>query len=134
MKSQRFKKTYTVRFGDTDPYGVVYYVTYHRIAHQAVEDFLRSKGIDPDVFFKNTKKGIGMPVVASSGRFYKPLRYPQQMEVEVFVERVGASSLTFVVKFFNENTLVAENTLTFVSIDRNWKKIKLPEEYRRLGG
>ena len=75
-----------------------------------------------------------MPVIASSGRFYKPLKYPQEVEVEVFVDRVGNSSLTFAIKFFNENTLVAETTLTFVSIDSRWNKIELPEEYRRLGG
>ncbi len=125
-------KEFCIRFGDTDPYGVVYYVTYHRWAHQAVEDYLRDKNIDPDRFFRDLDRGIGMPVVASTGRFLKPLRYPSSVKAKVEVENLGKSSITFKIAFFHCEDLVAELTLTFVAIDRNWNKISLPEEYRKL--
>ncbi len=128
------EKLFTIRFGDTDPYGVVYYATYHRWAHQAVEDFLRNKGFNPDKFFRDTEKGIGMPVVASSGRFIKPVRYPASVSARVLVSKIGKSSITFSVVFNCEGQRVAEVSLTFVAIDKNWKKIDLPEEYSVLGG
>ena len=126
------EREFCIRFGDTDPYGVVYYVTYHKWAHQAVEDYLKYKGLDPDSFFRDLDKGIGMPVVASTGRFLKPLRYPSSVKAKVEVENLGESSITFKITFFQRKNLVAELTLTFVAIDRNWNKIPLPEEYRNL--
>ncbi len=123
-----------IRFGDTDPYGVVYYATYHRLAHQAVEDFLRERGVDPDRFFRDVEGGVGMPVVASTGRFSRPVRYPAFLEASVEVERVGKSSITFGVSFLKEGEEVARTTLTFVSIDRKWRKVPLPDEIRALGG
>ncbi len=127
-------KGFWIRFGDTDPYGVVYYATYHRWAHQAVEDFLREKGLDPDRFFRDPDAGIGMPVVASEGIFKKPVRYPAFVVPSVRVEHVGESSITFAVSFLVNDILVAETKLTFVCIDKNWKKRPLPETFKRLGG
>ncbi len=120
-----------IRFGDTDPYGVVYYSTYHRFAHQAVEDFLREKDIEPSWFFRNEE--FGMPVVASSGRFTRPVRYPAYLIAHVSVERVGRSSITFKIEFREDHTPVAELSLTFACIDRDWNKRELPEEIRKLG-
>ncbi len=34
-----------VRFGDTDPYGIVYFVSYFRYCHLAIEEFLRACGL-----------------------------------------------------------------------------------------
>ncbi|BAT71922.1 acyl-CoA thioester hydrolase [Thermosulfidibacter takaii ABI70S6] len=126
-------KGFWVRFGDTDPYGVVYYAAYHRYAHQAVEDFLRKKGIDPNNFFKNVEKGYGMPVVASQGRFLKPVRYPAFLETQVEIESVSTSSITFKVNFYYEKEEVAYTTLTFVCINSSWQKQPLPDELRQLG-
>jgi len=36
-----------VRFGDTDPYGIVYFVSYFRYCHRAIEEFLRACGLPP---------------------------------------------------------------------------------------
>ncbi len=124
-----------IRFGDTDPYGVVYYSTYHRYAHQAVEDFLRERGLDPDSFFRNTDEGYGMPVVASRGRFTSPVRYPAFIIPVVRVEKIGRTSVTFRIDFLNNNLKVAEVELVFVCIDREWRKRELPESLKKvLGG
>ncbi len=122
-----------IRFGDTDPYGVVYYATYHRYAHQAVEDFLREKGVNPDRFFRNPEEGYGMPVVASEGRFLKPVRYPAYLNTKVEIEKITPSSITFTVRFFLKTQEVAYTKLTFVCIDKNWKKRPLPEDLKALG-
>ncbi|MBW1724957.1 MAG: acyl-CoA thioesterase, partial [Deltaproteobacteria bacterium] len=45
-----------VRFGDTDPYGVVYFVAYFRYFHQGIEEFLRHIGINPGTFFRNKEE------------------------------------------------------------------------------
>ena len=42
-----------VRFGDTDPYGIVYFVSYFRYCHRAIEEFLRACDLAPEETFKN---------------------------------------------------------------------------------
>ena len=52
-----------VRFGDTDPYGIVYFVSYFRYCHRAIEDFLRACGLPPEETFKNVPEGFGLPIL-----------------------------------------------------------------------
>jgi acyl-CoA thioesterase FadM len=42
--SPRVEAPMTVRFGDTDPYGVVYFVSYFRYCHHGIEEFMRRLG------------------------------------------------------------------------------------------
>ncbi len=119
---------FRIRFGDTDPYGVVYYAAYHRYAHQAVEDFLRSKGIEADYFFRNDS--FAMPVVASQGKFKRPVRYPAELSSHTAVVKMGKSSITFRTTFFLEDQEVAKVEITFVCISKEWKPIPVPESIR----
>ncbi len=54
-----------VRFGDTDPYGVVYFIAYFRYFHEGIEEFFRHIGIKPGDLFRNPKEKYGMPKVAA---------------------------------------------------------------------
>ena len=63
-----------VRFGDTDPYGIVYFVSYFRYCHRAIEEFLRACGLPPEETFKNVEEGFGLPIVEAWGRFRRPSR------------------------------------------------------------
>ena len=55
-----------VRFGDTDPYGIVYFVSYFRYCHRGIEEFLRSLGLPPEETFRNVKEGFGLPIVEAN--------------------------------------------------------------------
>ena len=57
-----------VRFGDTDPYGIVYFVSYFRYCHRAIEEFLRACGLPPEETFKNVPEGFGLPIVEAFTR------------------------------------------------------------------
>ena len=61
--------TITVRFGDTDPYGVVYFASYFRYCHQGIEEFLSHYGLPPHEVMKNQTEGFGLPIVSSGLRF-----------------------------------------------------------------
>jgi len=121
-----------VRFGDTDPYGVVYFISYFKYAHQALENFLLHRGIKPSDIFRNREKNLGLPIVASSGDFKKPLFYEDEFDVYIKVMKKGNSSITFSCEFKKENTLIAEIKMTMVAIDRNWEPRKLPCELEAL--
>ncbi len=122
-----------VRFGDTDPYGIVYFVSYFRYCHRAIEEFLRSLGLPPAETFRNVKEGFGLPIVEAHGKFLRPSRYGDLLEIETKVQELRSKAIIFHFRFFpagGEN-LVAEGTATMVAISREWRAMPLPERVRR---
>ena len=74
-----------IRFGDTDPYGVVYFVSYFRYCHRGIEEFLRHLGLAPEGIFRNRQEKFGLPIVAADCRFLLPARYGELLEMETSV-------------------------------------------------
>jgi acyl-CoA thioester hydrolase len=119
----------TVRFGDTDPYGVVYFASYFRYCHHGIEEFLRWLGLPPEELFRNQEEGFGLPVVGASCDFYRPVKYGEQLRIAVSLLNVKEKALTFRFLFYRaeQNELVAKGQATIVAIDRNWKSRPLPD-------
>ena len=117
-----------VRFGDTDPYGIVYFVSYFRYCHRAIEEFLRALGLPPEKTFKNVEEGFGLPIVEAWGRFRRPSRYGDRLRIETRIQEVRAKSVVFRFEFFPETgrELMAEGTATLVAIGADWKARELP--------
>ncbi len=118
-----------VRFGDTDPYGIVYFVSYFRYCHRAIEEFLRALGLPPDKTFKNVEEGFGLPIVEAWGRFRRPSRYGDLLRIETRIQEVRAKSVVFRFEFYPETgrELLAEGTATLVAIGADWKARELPK-------
>jgi acyl-CoA thioester hydrolase len=118
-----------VRFGDTDPYGVAYFISYFRYFHVGIEEFLRHLNIPPDTFFRNQEEKFGMPKVAADCRFFVPARYGDLLEMHTSVKEMKEKSLAFEFKFYppGETRLMAEGSVSFVCIDHKWKARPLPE-------
>ena len=129
--------TVTVRFGDTDPYGIVYFVSYFRYCHRAIEEFLRAVGLPPEETFKNVEEGFGLPIVEAWGRFRRASRYGEKLRVETRVQEIRTKAVIFRFDFYPEagEELLAEGTANLVAIDRSWRPRDLPEKVRTaLGG
>jgi acyl-CoA thioester hydrolase len=126
------RTTVRVRFGDTDPYGIVYFVSYFRYIHRAIEEFLRACGLRPEETFKNTEEGFGLPIVEAWGRFRRPSRYGELLRIETRVQEIRAKAIIFRFDFFPEtgDELLAEGTANLVAIDRTWRPRDLPERVR----
>src|SRR5512142_3047882 len=92
--------TITVRFGDTDPYGVVYFASYFRYCHQGIEEFLSNCGLPPSEVFKNPAEGFGLPVVSSDCEFVKPVWYGEKLRLAVSLSRIGEKSFSFTFNFY----------------------------------
>jgi acyl-CoA thioester hydrolase len=118
-----------VRFGDTDPYGVVYFVSYFRYCHRGIEEFLRNLGHPPETVFRNREEKFGLPIVAADCRFLAPARYGELLEMETSVREVKDKAVIFHFRFYRppEPNLLAEGTATCVAIDHTWKARPLPE-------
>ncbi|MGC8720023.1 MAG: acyl-CoA thioesterase [Thermodesulforhabdaceae bacterium] len=124
----------TIHFGDTDPYGVVYFASYFRYCHHGIEAFLRHHGLPPHKYFRNADRGFGLPVVEASCRFLKPVRYGDELWLDVSVKQIKSKSITFEFSFYEQEhqELVAKGEATIVAIDRTWKACELPPELKNL--
>jgi acyl-CoA thioester hydrolase len=118
-----------VRFGDTDPYGIVYFVSYFRYCHRAIEEFLRACGLAPEETFKNVKEGFGLPIVEAWGRFRRPSRYGDQLRMETRIQEMRGKAVVFRFEFYPETgrELLAEGTATLVAIGPDWRARGMPE-------
>lgn len=118
-----------VRFGDTDPYGIVYFVSYFRYCHRAIEEFLRAAGLPPEDTFKNVKEGFGLPIVEAWARFRRPSQYGDLLRLETRVQEFRAKAIVFRFEFYPETgrELLAEGTATLVAIGADWKAQAVPE-------
>jgi acyl-CoA thioester hydrolase len=121
-----------VRFGDTDPYGIVYFVSYFRYCHRAIEDFLRVLGLPPEETFKNVEEGFGLPIVETWGRFRRPSRYGDLLRIETRIQEFRSKAVVFRFEFYPETgrELLAEGTATLVAIGPDWKARELPERVK----
>ncbi len=124
--------TITVRFGDTDPYGVVYFASYFRYCHRGIEEFLNHCGLPAHEVLKNQSEGFGLPIVAAACDFLKPVRYGEKLRLQVSLSRIGEKSLGFDFRFYREagQDLVARGNATMVAIGTDWRPRSIPERIR----
>jgi acyl-CoA thioester hydrolase len=122
-----------VRFGDTDPYGIVYFISYFRYCHRAIEEYLRACGLAPEETFKNVQEGFGLPIVEAWCRFRRPAKYGELLRMETQIQEMRAKAIIFRFEFYPETgqELVAEGTANLVAIGPDWRGRPLPERLKR---
>jgi len=122
-----------VRFGDTDPYGIVYFVSYFRYCHRAIEEFLRACGLKPEETFKNVQEGFGLPIVEAWCRFLRPARYGDLLRIETSIQEMRSKAIIFRFEFYPEEgtELMAEGTANLLAIDATWRVRELPEGLKK---
>ncbi len=128
------RTTVRVRFGDTDPYGIVYFVSYFRYCHRAIEEFLRACGLKPEETFKNVREGFGLPIVEAWCRFRRPTRYGELLRIETRIQEIRSKAIIFRFEFYPEkdHELMAEGTAHLVAIGADWRARELPERLKEV--
>lgn len=123
-----------VRFGDTDPFGIVYFVSYFRYCHRAIEEYLRALGLKPEETFRNVPEEFGLPIVEAHCRFRRPARYGDRLTVATRIQELRPRAIIFGFEFFlpPSDEVVARGTANLVAINRQWQAIELPERIREI--
>ncbi len=82
----------TIRLGQTDAAGVMFFARYFDLAHVAFEEFMASIGhaLKPELHTST----IAFPLVHVEADYRQPLRMGDDVEVDVSVARVSAGSFT----------------------------------------
>jgi 4-hydroxybenzoyl-CoA thioesterase len=89
-----FRVPLKVRLSDIDQAGVVFYPNFFHYVNIALEEFFSHEiGVDyPTLVIEHR---IGLPTVHLESDFKHPMRFGDSFEVEMTVESVGKSSITF---------------------------------------
>jgi acyl-CoA thioester hydrolase len=125
-----------VRFGETDPYGVAYFAAILDYFKRGMDEFLRSRGISPDLAYRNRKRQYGFPVVATQCRYRAPVRFDDLLILRTRVVRVEKNGAAFAFSLFRteegKDILAAEGKISCRSIDASWKPIPLPADLKAI--
>lgn len=128
-----FTARITVRFGDCDPAGLVYYPALFHYCHAAMEEFFAARcGVE---YARLVSIGrLGFPTVNVRAEFFEPLVYGDAAEVEVWASRVGRTSVTFEYRLrrASDGRECASATLVQVAMNLDGRRaVPISEELRR---
>lgn len=85
-----FDTTRTVRMGEVDAAGVVYFARFFDFAHEALEDFFHHIGLS---FAQVFKEGLyGFPLVHTEADFKAPAKLGDQLVINLTIEDLGETS------------------------------------------
>jgi acyl-CoA thioester hydrolase len=116
------------RWADNDAYGHVNNVVYYSWFDTAVNAWLIEQGL-LDVVGGDP---VGL-VVETGCRFARPLAYPEKVDVGFGVERVGKTSVTYILGIFSKisDEAAAEGRFVHVYVDRTGRRpANLPDFWR----
>jgi len=129
-KGRSFVTQQTVRFGDVDPAGIVYFPRIFDYIHQAFEE-VWDVHVGARYYYLLNDERVGFPLVHSEVDFRSPLRFGDRPIVRVTCFKIGRSSLGLRYVFSVHDTVCvdAHMTTAYVGIDE-LKTMPIPDEYR----
>ncbi|MBA3243471.1 MAG: acyl-CoA thioesterase [Acidobacteria bacterium] len=128
-----FSTHITVRFGDCDPAGLVYYPVLFHYCHVAMEEFFAARCGKAYARVMEEER-LGFPTVNARAEFFAPFVYGDEVEAEVFISHVGDTSATFEYRLrrAGSDELCARATLVQVAMHLDERRaVPIPQEYRR---
>jgi 4-hydroxybenzoyl-CoA thioesterase/acyl-CoA thioester hydrolase len=132
-----FETKRLIEFNDTDMAGIVHFARYFSFMESAECELLRSLGLS--VVMKWEGQKISFPRVGASCDFLSPAHFEDVLTIQVSVENVGRTSVTYGFKFFRGEVAVARGQMTSVCCrivpGREIESIEIPMGIRdRLEG
>lgn len=108
-----FKTTRRVEFHETDMAGIVHFSNFYKYMEQAEHEYFRSLGLTI-VDTQQDGSVMGWPRVSAKCSFESPVYYGDQLEIRLFIERLGVKSLTIVYEFWRDQTKIAKGRMKTV--------------------
>jgi acyl-CoA thioester hydrolase len=129
-----FKTIRRVEFADTDMAGIVHFAQFFRYMEEAEHAFYRSLGFS--VHTKTEDGFIGFPRVSASCDYRMPLRFEDQVEIHLLVDRKQSKSISYRFIFRkteqDQTDEVARGAMTVVCVAgggaANLRAAKIPHE------
>ncbi len=101
-----------IEFVDTDVSGNIHFSRFFIFMETAEHELLRSLGTT--VHLEEEDRTIGWPRVDARCRYVQPVRFGDELEIRVFVDRQGAKSMSYRFEFHCRGALAAEGKMSSV--------------------
>lgn len=128
-----FSTEIEIRFGDTDPAGIVYSPVIFHYLHIALEEFFAARcGTSYAELVRQRR--LGFPSVNVRAEFLRPLAYGDRARIEVEVRRIGRSSLAlgYTIHRCSDGELAVRAEAVHVCVDLTaLRPTPIPENYRQ---
>ena len=132
MAAHEFTITRRVEFSETDMAGIVHFSNFCRYMEHAEHAFFRS--LDRSIVDRDL--GVGWPRVHLSCDFKKPLRFEDEVEIQLRVSAKTSKSISYQFRFRVAGAEAACGALTVVCVRRNeageMKAANIPPEIADL--
>ncbi len=121
-----------VEFAETDMAGIVHFSQFFRWMESVEHAFFRQIGLS--IHTRVGERTYGWPRVSCGFDFKRPLRFEEEITVELDLVRLGETSLGYRCRVRRDGTLMAEGTSTCVCVeeaaDGGLAKCRIPAEIR----
>ena len=122
-----YETEWTLRFGDVDPAGILYYPRLFDRVVRGYEELMIEAGWPVSELIDG---GTGMPIVNVEADLFSPARHGQTLDITLS-PTVNESSVVFEVRFDHDGETVARAQQTMVTIDLDsFETRPVPEELR----
>lgn len=124
--SEPFRFQTRIRFIDTDASGRIHYTAMFRYFESAETEFMREVGVVYE------KGGYGFPRVHVECDFMLQLGHDDLINIEVFLTKLGKSSMRFDFRTWKAEELAAKGAVIVVCIDKSTRRAAdIPDPLRR---
>lgn len=134
-----FVFTTPVRFADVDHAGIVYYPRFFHYFHLAFEELFRVRIGQRAYVDLLDHDRVGFPAVRAEADYQAPLRFGDTAEIELTVERLGRTSITFHYKVWRAaepgvaRAQSADGKVVCAVVDLSaFKSVPVPDRIRAL--
>jgi 4-hydroxybenzoyl-CoA thioesterase len=125
--TEQFERDWTVRFSDTDPFGIAHYPRIIDAIHETSDIFMERIGFS---FWSITEQyGYGLPLVAMDFEFERPVSAGDTVQISLR-PAVGTSSVEFHYEARHEGTVAFSGVETRVCAEEGGGSIEIPPDLR----
>lgn len=126
-----FATEVTVRFGDCDPAGIVFYPRYFEMFNNLVEDWC-AQGLRMSFRELHLERGLGLPTVHVETSFVAPSELGDVLRAELRVQKIGGASITLQARLAGpagEDRVRARLVLALMNLKER-RAVPIPERLR----
>ena len=127
-----FIHTRRVEFHETDMAGIAHFSNFFRYMEAAEHAYLRACGLS--VVLPWEGQLLGFPRVSATCDYLKPIRFEEEMQIHVRVEKIGRTSISYGFTFTHAGDKIAEGRLTAVlcrrTAEERLEPIEIPPPLR----
>lgn len=125
LPGEPFRFQTRIRYIDTDASGRIHYTAMFRYFESAELEFMRSRGI------MYGPSGYAFPRVHVECDFMLAMVHDDLIDIEVFLARVGRSSVRLEFRTLKSGQLAAEGAVVIACMDRNTQRaMPIPQDLR----